>query len=63
MPTLTEIERDIQIVEDNLRELEEQASSTIGAGDEERVSSRIADQQEKLDKLRALRAEILGETS
>jgi hypothetical protein len=57
---LAEIERLIQIVEDNLRELEEQAAAYSGAADEERNAERIADQQEKLDKLRQERAELLG---
>lgn len=57
---LAEIERLIQIVEDNLRELEEQAAAYSGAADEERNADRIADQQAKLDKLRQERDELLG---
>ncbi len=48
---LAEIERRIQIVEDNLRELMEQAAAYSGAADEERNADRIADQQAKLDAL------------
>ena len=48
---LTEIDRKIQIVEDNLRELIEQAAGFSGATDEERAAQRIADQQAKLDAL------------
>ena len=48
---LAEIERRIQIVEDNLRELMEQAAAYSGATDEERSADRIADQQAKLDAL------------
>ena len=48
---LAEIERRIQIVEDNLRELMEQAAAYSGAADEERNADRIADQQPKLDAL------------
>ena len=48
---LDEINRRIQIVEDNLRELIEQAAAYSGAADEERAASRIADQQAKLDAL------------
>ena len=59
--SLEEVERRIQIVEDNLRELQEQAAAYSGAADEERAAQRIADQQEKLDKLRAQRAELMGE--
>ncbi|XSG82677.1 MAG: hypothetical protein ACPW61_02535 [Methyloligella sp. ZOD6] len=58
--SLEEIERRIQIVEDNLRELQEQAAAFSGAADEERAAQRIADQQEKLDKLMAQRAELMG---
>ena len=60
--SLEEIERRIKIVEDNLRELMEQAAAYSGAADEERAAQRIADQQEKLDALRKQRAELLGET-
>lgn len=48
---LEELDRRIQIVEDNLRELIEQAAAFSGAADEERASQRIADQQAKLDAL------------
>ena len=48
---LAEIEKRIQIVEDNLRELVEQAAAYSGAADEERNADRIADQQAKLDAL------------
>lgn len=49
--SLAEILRRIQIVEDNLRELQEQAAALSGAADEERIAARIADQQAKLDAL------------
>jgi hypothetical protein len=58
-PTLAEIERRIQIVEDNLRELQEQAAAYSGAADEERNAERIAQQQAKLDALRAQRAALM----
>jgi predicted RNA-binding protein len=48
---LDEINRRIQIVEGNLRELIEQAAAYSGAADEERATDRIADQQAKLDAL------------
>jgi hypothetical protein len=57
--SLEEVERRIQIVEDNLRELMEQAAAFSGAADEERNANRIADQQEKLDALMARRAKLL----
>jgi predicted RNA-binding protein len=58
--TLEEIERRIQIVEDNLRELVEQAAAYSGAADEERNADRIAEQQAKLDALMKQRAALLG---
>jgi hypothetical protein len=57
--SLEEIERRIQIVEDNLRELMEQAAAFSGAADEERNAQRIADQQEKLDALMKEREALL----
>ncbi len=57
---LAEIERRIQIVEDNLRELVEQAAAFSGAADEERNADRIADQQAKLDALLKQREALLG---
>jgi hypothetical protein len=57
---LAEIDRRIQLVEDNLRQLVEQAAAYSGAADEERNASRIADQQAKLDALLKEREELLG---
>ncbi|MGE5261344.1 MAG: hypothetical protein ACM3MH_10770 [Actinomycetota bacterium] len=57
---LLQIERRIQIVEDNLRQLQEQAAAFSGAADEERNADRIADQQAKLDALLAEREALLG---
>jgi CYTH domain-containing protein len=59
-PSLEEIERRIQIVEDNLRELVEQAAAYSGAADEERNAQRIADQQAKLDALMKKRETLMG---
>ncbi len=61
--SLEEVERRIQIVEENMRELQEQAAAYSGAADEERAAQRIADQQEKLDALMAQRAELMGKDS
>jgi len=58
--SLEEVERRIQVVEDNLRELMEQAAAFSGAADEERNASRIADQQEKLDALMARREQLIA---
>jgi len=57
---LAEIERRIQIVEDNLRQLTEQAAAYSGAADEERNADRIAEQQAKLDALMKEREALLG---
>jgi predicted ATPase len=46
-----EVERRIQVVEDNLRQLQEQATALSGAADEERIANRIADQEAKLAAL------------
>jgi hypothetical protein len=48
---LAEIEGRIQLVEDNLRQLVEQAAAYSGAADEERNADRIADQEAKLAAL------------
>jgi hypothetical protein len=56
---LADIDRKIQIVEDNLRELIEQAAAYSGAADEERNADRIADQQAKLDALLKEREALL----
>jgi hypothetical protein len=57
---LADIDKRIQIIEDNLRELIEQAAAYSGAADEERNADRIADQQAKLDALLAEREALLG---
>jgi hypothetical protein len=48
---LREVERRIQVVEDNLRQLQEEATAVSGAADEERIANRIADQEAKLAAL------------
>ena len=57
---LADIDKHIQIIEDNLRELIEQAAAYSGAADEERNADRIADQQAKLDALLAEREALLA---
>ena len=57
---LADIERRIQIIEDNLRELIEQAAAYSGAADEERNADRIADQQAKSDTLLKEREALLA---
>ncbi|HBR25669.1 MAG TPA: hypothetical protein DD732_01305 [Rhizobiales bacterium] len=61
-PSLADIERRIQIVEDNLRQLQEQAAAYSGAADEERNADRIADQQAKLEALLKEREVLLSKS-
>jgi hypothetical protein len=49
--SLSELNDRIAILQDNIRQLVEQAAGSSGAGDEERTSERIAQQNEQLDKL------------
>src|SRR5680860_1626675 len=60
--SLEEVERRIQIVEDTLRELVEQAAAYSGAADEERNAQRIADQQAKLDALLKEREALMAKS-
>ena len=55
---IAEIDEHIAAVEENLRELVEQAAAYSGAADEELVSQRIARQQAQLDLLRKQRDEL-----
>jgi uncharacterized small protein (DUF1192 family) len=59
-PTLSrdEINDRIAILRDNIRQLTEQAAAFSGAADEERSANRIAEQQDELDRLTALRDEM-----
>jgi hypothetical protein len=63
MPTeplnLAEIDERLSVVRDNLRDLVEQAAAYSGAGDEERMNDRIADQQAELDELTRQRDALL----
>jgi hypothetical protein len=58
---LREVGRRIQVVEDNLRQLQEQATALSGAADEERIANRIADQEAKLATLLKQREALTGE--
>jgi uncharacterized small protein (DUF1192 family) len=49
--SLPELNRRIAILQDNIRQLIEQAAASSGAQVEERISERIAQQQEELEKL------------
>jgi hypothetical protein len=48
---LAELDRDIALVRDNIRQLTEQAAAFSGARDEERAADRIADQEARLADL------------
>jgi len=56
--TITEIDRRIAAIKENLRELIEQAAAFSGAADEERTSERIAEQEEELERLTKQRDEL-----
>lgn len=58
--TLPELDREIAIVRDNIRQITEQAAAQSGAADEDRNADRIADQQAELDRLMKLREELLA---
>ena len=49
--TLAELDAEIAVVRDNLRQLTEQAATQSGAGDEDLAADRIAQQQALLDRL------------
>jgi uncharacterized small protein (DUF1192 family) len=49
--SLAELNDRIAILRDNIRQLVEQAAASSGAQDDERISGRMAQQQEELDKL------------
>ena len=53
--TRAELDERIAIIEDNLRDLVEQAAAYSGGNDEERASDRIAEQQQELDTLKQQR--------
>jgi hypothetical protein len=56
--TLPELDKQIAIVRDNIRQITEQAAAQSGAGDEDRNADRIAQQQDELDRLLKLRDEL-----
>ena len=57
---LAEIDERLSVVRDNLRDLAEQAAAYSGAGDDERLSERIAEQEAKLDELTRQRDALVG---
>jgi uncharacterized small protein (DUF1192 family) len=60
--SLAEIDNRIAIVRDNLRQLSEQATAQSGAGDDDRTSQRIADQEAELTRLKQLREKLAPTT-
>ena len=63
MPTeplsLAELDERLSVVRDNLRDLVEQAAAYSGAADEDRMDSRIADQEAQLEELTRQRDALL----
>ena len=55
---LAEIDEHIAVLRENLRELVEQAAAYSGAGDEELMSQRIADQEAQLELLTKQRDQL-----
>jgi hypothetical protein len=55
---VTELDNRIAIVRANLRDLVDQAASSAGAANEELLSQRIAEQEERLRRLRQERDQI-----
>lgn len=56
--TIAELDEQIAILRENLRDLVEQAAAYSGGADEELASQRIADQQAQLDLLTKQRDEL-----
>jgi hypothetical protein len=59
-PTIRELEERIAVIRQNIAELVEQAAAFSGAGDEARTADRIAEQEQELARLIALRDAVLG---
>ncbi len=49
--SLPELNDRIAILQDNIRQLVQQAAGSVGAREEERISDRIAQENEELEKL------------
>ena len=58
--SLSELNDRIAILRDNIRQLVEQAAGASGAKDEERISGRIDQQNEELEKLTKERDALLN---
>jgi hypothetical protein len=59
-PTKSELEERIAIIRQNIADLVEQAAAYSGAADEARAADRLAEQEQELAKLIALRDAALG---
>ena len=57
--SLSELEKRIAIIRDNIRQLVEQAAAFSGAEDEARNADRIAQQTEELERLTTQRDALL----
>lgn len=57
--SLADLEDQIAILRDNIRQLTEQAAAFSGGGDEERASDRIAAQSAQLEELTRQRDALL----
>jgi uncharacterized small protein (DUF1192 family) len=57
--SLPELNNRIAILQNNIRQLVQQAAGSVGARDEERISDRIAQQNEELEKLTRERDALL----
>ena len=58
--SLPELNNRIAILQNNIRQLVQQAAGSVGARDEERISDRISQQNEELEKLTKERAALLS---
>ena len=63
IPDFAEIDERIAVARENLRELVEQAAAYSGAADEELMSQRITEQEERLELLTKQRDELLRQKS
>jgi len=58
--SLPELNNRIAILQNNIRQLVQQAAGSVGARDEERISDRISQQNEELEKLTKERDALLN---
>jgi hypothetical protein len=58
--SLSELDDRIAILQDNLRQLIEQAAAVSGGRNEERNADRISEQSEELEKLTKVREALLN---